>query len=337
MFRNRLSRGLPLVEKPIEEKIIPTFIESTNLFLATKEAGWKNAKHRAQWHMTLNVYAKSLHDLRVPDITTPDVLKVLQPIWLTKQETASRLRGRIEAVLDYAKAMGWRAGENPAVWQGNLKLILPQYSKTRNVKHHPALPFEEMKDFYPILASREALVARLLEFTILTAGRSGEARDARWNEINLEDMTWIIPAERMKMCKEHIVPLSTRAIQILEEIRRYGVGEYIFLHPTRKAPFSTNATRALAPNIPDHLCRLRIDTVASLLEAVRLGVGATILPCFIGENDPALVRLSPGEIISSRDIWLLVRSDLRKVPRIRIFLDFFAQHIKTQKHLIEST
>ncbi len=244
-LRNRLSRGLPLVEKPIEEKIIPTFIESTNLFLATKEAGWKNAKHRAQWHMTLNVYAKSLHDLRIPDITTPDVLKVLQPIWLTKQETASRLRGRIEAVLDYAKAMGWRSGENPAVWRGNLKLILPQYSKTRNVKHHPALPFEEMKDFYPILASREALVARLLEFTILTACRSGEARDASWNEINLEDMTWIIPAERMKMCKEHIVPLSTGSIQILEEIRRYGVGEHIFLHPTRKVPFSTNATRAL--------------------------------------------------------------------------------------------
>ena len=235
----------PLQVKEVVKE--PSFIECTKLFLATKESGWKNEKHRAQWHMTLDVYAKPLHNLLVSEITTPDVLKALQPIWLSKQETASRLRGRIEAVLDYAKAMEWRTGENPAVWRGNLKLILPHYSKTRNVKHHPALPFEEIKKFYPLLRSREALVARLLEFTILTAGRSGEARDAVWNEVNLRDMTWTIPAERMKMGKAHTVPLSTRAMQIIEEFKQFnhGPNDYIFQHPTRKTPFSSNATRAL--------------------------------------------------------------------------------------------
>lgn len=244
-FRKRLSQGLPLVEIILENEIIPTFIDCAKQFLATKEDGWKNEKHRAQWHMTLNVYAEPLHKLLVSEITTPDVVKVLQPIWLSKQETASRLRGRIEAVLDYSKAMGWRSGENPATWRGNLKLILPHYSKTRNVKHHPALPFEEMGSFYSKLVFREASVARLLEFTILTASRSGEARDARWNEINLQNMTWTIPAERMKMNREHIVPLSTRIIQILRELHIYNQDDYIFLHPTRKVPFSSNSTRAL--------------------------------------------------------------------------------------------
>lgn len=244
-LRKRINNGLSLVDEPIEEPKVSTFISCVNTFLATKESGWKNEKHRAQWHMTLNVYAKPLHNLLVSEITTPDVVHVLKPIWLSKQETASRLRGRIEAVLDYAKAMGWRTGENPAVWRGNLKLILPHYSKTRNVKHHPALAFEEMDSFYSLLVSREALVARLLEFTILTACRSGEARDAKWNEIHLKDMTWTIPAERMKMEKEHIVPLSTRALQILNELKQYSVDDHIFVHPTRKLPFSSNATRAL--------------------------------------------------------------------------------------------
>lgn len=223
----------------------PTFLECFQEFLATKEAGWKNQKHRAQWHMTLNVYAKPLHKLKVSDITTQDVVKILQPIWLSKQETASRLRGRIEAVLDYAKAMEWRTGENPALWRGNLKLILPHYSKTRNVKHHPALQFDDMSSFYSILRAREALVARLLEFTILTACRSGEARDAHWNEINFQEMIWTIPADRMKMGKEHSIPLSTGAMKILEKLQIKNTDDYIFLHPTRKAPFSSNATRAL--------------------------------------------------------------------------------------------
>lgn len=244
-LRERIRAGLPLVEEQIEVKKPPIFIDCAKTFLATKETGWKNEKHRAQWHMTLNVYAAPLHNLLVSEITTPDVVNVLKPIWLSKQETASRLRGRIEAVLDYAKAMGWRTGENPAVWRGNLKLILPQYSKARNVKHHPALAFEVMNSFYSRLQSREALVARLLEFTILTASRSGEARNAKWNEINLKNMTWTIPAERMKMHKEHIIPLSTRAMQILGELKQYSVDDYIFAHPIRKLPFSSNATRAL--------------------------------------------------------------------------------------------
>lgn len=124
-----------------------TFLECYQQFLSTKEAGWKNEKHRAQWHMTLNVYAKPLHKLLVSDITTPDVVKVLQPIWLSKQETASRLRGRIEAVLDYAKAMEWRTGENPAVWRGNLKLILPHYSKKPKCSLHHLSTMHNLPDW----------------------------------------------------------------------------------------------------------------------------------------------------------------------------------------------
>jgi len=197
-LRTKILEGTsPKQLRTIEEVKIPNFLECAEIYLETKEIGWKNEKHRAQWHMTLKKYAKPLHHIPVDKIETPDVYKILHPIWLTKHETASRLRGRIEAVLDYGKAMGWRYGENPAVWRGNLKLILPQYSKTRNVKHHPALAFEDMAGFYSLLESREALVARLLEFTILTACRSGEARDATWREINFRDITWTVPAERM--------------------------------------------------------------------------------------------------------------------------------------------
>ena len=245
-LRTKVIKGAsPKQLRSIEETVIPNFLECCEIFMATKETGWKNEKHRAQWHMTLKKYAKPLHHIPVDKIETPDVYKILHPMWLSKHETASRLRGRIEAVLDYGKAMGWRSGENPAVWRGNLKLILPHYSKTRNVKHHPSLPFEELKSFYRLLVSREALVARLLEFIILTACRSGEARDAKWREINFKEMTWTIPAERMKMCKEHTVPLSTRALQILMDLNKFNSEGYIFIHPTRKIPFSSNATRAL--------------------------------------------------------------------------------------------
>ena len=245
-LRTKVIKGAsPKQLRSIEETVIPNFLECCEIFMASKETGWKNEKHRAQWHMTLKKYAKPLHHIPVDKIETPDVYKILHPMWLSKHETASRLRGRIEAVLDYGKAMGWRSGENPAVWRGNLKLILPHYSKTRNVKHHPSLPFEELKSFYRLLVSREALVARLLEFIILTACRSGEARDAKWGEINFKEMTWTIPAERMKMCKEHTVPLSTRALQILMDLNKFNSKGYIFIHPTRKIPFSSNATRAL--------------------------------------------------------------------------------------------
>lgn len=244
-MNERIHKGLPLVDEALDEVKIPTFLECAEKLLAAKEAGWKNPKHRAQWHMTLKTYAKPLHEKLVSEIKTADVLAVIEPIWLSKNETASRLRGRIEAVMDYAKVMEWREGENPALWRGNLKLLLPQYSKVKNVKHHAALNIDDMPRFMSDLQGREAIVARLLEFIILTAARSGEARFATWDEIDLEAAIWTVPAERMKMNKEHQVPLSTSAMSILEKIAPLSNGGYIFEHPIRTNAFSINATRAL--------------------------------------------------------------------------------------------
>lgn len=246
-LRVKVSEGTSLLpdRSLVKEEQTPSFLRCVDEFLKTKESGWKNEKHRAQWHMTLRTYAKPLHNLDVDKVTTNDVLAIIQPMWLTKNETASRLRGRIETVLDYAKVMGWRSGENPAVWRGNLKLLLPAYSKRKNVKHHAALPFEDLPQFYKKLMGNEALVGRLLEFIILTACRSGEARMAKWHEIDQKNMTWTVPAERMKAGRTHIIPLSTRAVQILDFMHGLHDSSLIFPHPTSGKEFSVNATRAL--------------------------------------------------------------------------------------------
>lgn len=250
-LRERATAGLSLI--PEQEKVeeTPTFLDVVVKVLNSKDATWKNDKTRAQWHMTLKEYAKPLHDLKVTDITTPHVLRILEPMWLTKHETASRLRGRIEAVMDYAKAMGWRSGENPALWRGNLSLLLPAYSKTKNIKHHAALDVEKIPKFMAELRSREAKVARLLEFIILTAARSGEARFATWDEINFEKRIWTLSAERMKMSKAHVVPLSNRAYELIEYLYKYRIGELIFWHPMNGRAFSINATRALLQRMTD--------------------------------------------------------------------------------------
>ncbi len=247
-FRERVRENLPLVE--IEEVVVRdrTFLECLEAYLETKEVVWTNEKHKAQWHMTLKIYAKPLHKLCVQDIKTPHVLRVLKPIWLTKNETASRLRARIEAVIDYAKAMGWKSGENPAVLKGNLGLLLPEYSRTKNIKHHKALEVNRMPAFMRDLRNREAIAARLLEFIILTAARSGEARHAVWSEISYDEKIWCLSSERMKMKKAHTVPLCSSAISLLNDLQEIVPDEpddLIFRNPVNMKPFSYNATRAL--------------------------------------------------------------------------------------------
>ncbi len=244
-MRKRVDSGLPAIETVKQEDQVPSFLEVVNLVLESKDSLWTNDKTRVQWHMTLKKYAKPLHHYKIDEVTTPDVLKVLKPLWLSKNETASRLRGRIEAVMDYAKAMGWRSGENPALWRGNLNLLLPAYSKTKNVKHHAALAVDDIPVFMTDLRAREAMVARLLEFIILTASRSGEARFATWDEIDFDKSLWTLSAERMKMSKAHVVPLSRSAINLLTNLEKYRSDKYIFIHPHTTNVFSINATRAL--------------------------------------------------------------------------------------------
>jgi integrase len=242
--RQTVRKGLdPINERKKSDE--PYFIECIEQFLAAKESGWKNDKHRYQWRSTLMTYAKPLHGMRVSKITTPDVLHILKPIWLAKHETASRLRGRVEAVLDYAKAMGWRNGENPALWRGNLKSLLPAWNKSQKVVHLAAIDIDDLPQFMRNLRDREAVAARLLEFIILTSCRSGEARGAKLSEFDLDKGIWTIPAERMKMGKEHTIPLSARALQIVKEFSSAAISDLLFTHPTGLKEYSVNATMAL--------------------------------------------------------------------------------------------
>jgi integrase len=190
-------------------------------FIASQEAGWRNAKHAAQWSSTLETYAyPALGSLPVSAVDVNLVLKVLEPIWSTKPETAGRVRGRIEAVLDAAKARGLREGENPARWKGNLDHLLPARSKVKKLEHHAALPYSQISTFMTELRKMEGIASRALEFAILTAARTGEVLGATWSEINLHEKVWIVPAGRMKGGREHRVPLSPLALEIIGKARK---------------------------------------------------------------------------------------------------------------------
>lgn len=228
---------------PIAEgrgKTEPTFGECADTLVASMEGNWRNEKHRQQWRMTLERYADPIRQMKVSEVETEDVLRVLKPLWQTRPETASRLRGRIERVLNYAKARGWRSGENPALWRGHLQNVLPARQKlTRG--HHRAMSFHEASAFVQELRGRGAMAARALEFLILTAARTGEVFGATWNEIDLEKALWTIPAHRMKAGKEHRVPLSERALTIVREVNETRVSEYVFPGQKPGRPLSTMA------------------------------------------------------------------------------------------------
>jgi integrase len=209
-----------------------TFKECAEAYIKAHRAGWRNEKHAKQWEATLTTYAEPvIGKLSVQAIDTALVLKVLEPIWTTKPETAGRVRGRIEAVLDWAKVRGYRVGENPARWKGHLDHLLPARGKVRRVEHHPALPYAELPGFLEALREQEGIAARALEFAILTAARTGETIFARWSELDLLDKTWIVPAGRMKAGRDHRIPLSPRAIAILEEMQVHRSGDDGFIFP----------------------------------------------------------------------------------------------------------
>ncbi len=194
------------------------FFEVMAAYLEAHRAGWRSEKHAREWQTTLEQHAARLLPLSVTAIDTSAVLAVLRPIWNEKTETASRLRGRIENVLDYATARGWRVGENPARWRGHLAKLLPQRSKVAAVAHHAAVPWQDIGGVVARLAEAKGTAARCLQFLMLTAARSGEARGARWNEIDLDAALWTIPGARMKAGKPHRVPLSEPTLAILREM-----------------------------------------------------------------------------------------------------------------------
>ena len=215
--------------RAIAEKSAHTFAAVAREYIEAKESEWSNPKHAQQWENTLSTYAfPVIGKIPVVEVSRDQVLQILQPIWTTKTETATRVRSRIELVLDYAKARGWRTGENPAVWRGNLKSVLATPSKIKNVRHHPALPREKVPEFMADLRGREGIAARALEFAILTAARSGEVRGAVWREFDFDAKTWTIPAKRMKAKKKHAVPLSKDAIALLENLPRIKGNDLLF-------------------------------------------------------------------------------------------------------------
>jgi integrase len=221
-----------------------TFEQCAEAYIASHRAGWRNEKHKYQWSATLSSYAYPvIGALPVQAVDTGLVLKVLEPIWAAKPETAGRLRQRMESILDFARVRGYRDGENPARWRGHLDKLLPARSKVRAVEHHAALPYAQLQTFLVCLREREAVSARALEFLILTAGRTGEVIGARWSEIDLLDKTWTVPAERMKGHRDHRVPLSARAVAILQQMQDdcRGPGTFVFPGPTPGRPLSNVA------------------------------------------------------------------------------------------------
>ncbi|HJU16855.1 MAG TPA: integrase arm-type DNA-binding domain-containing protein [Stellaceae bacterium] len=223
------ARNAKKTEARLAAATAMTFRECAEACIAAHKAGWKNSKHAAQWPSTLTTYVYPIFgDLPVQAIDTGLVMKALEPIWTAKPETASRVRGRIESVLDWATARGYRKGENPARWRGHLENLLPKKSKVQRVEHHAALPYGEIGEFMAALRQQDGIAARALEFAILTAARTGEVIGARWEEFDLTERTWTVPGERIKAGKEHRVPLSGRALAILEEMAAIRQSDFVF-------------------------------------------------------------------------------------------------------------
>jgi integrase len=223
-----------------------TFDACAAAYLDAHKDSWRNAKHRDQWRNTLNTYAGPVFgSLPVQAVDVALLMKALEPIWKTKPETASRLRGRIEAVLDWATVRAYRSGENPARWRGHLDKLLPARAKIRKVEHHPALPYDKLADFIELLRGQEGISARALEFLILTAARTGEIIGARWDEFDLEEKTWVVPGARMKAGREHRVPLSGAARAILKQMNEIREGDVVFPGGKKGMPLSNMAMLAL--------------------------------------------------------------------------------------------
>jgi integrase len=235
--QSQLAGGIDPLAQKARGNSAPTFGQLADEIRESLSAGFRNEKHRAQWKSTLEAYAAPLRDLKVDAIETEHVLDCLRPIWTAKPETASRVRGRIEKILDAARAKGFRSKENPARWRGHLDHLLPRQKKlTRG--HHASMPYQKLPSFMVQLREREATAALALEFCILTATRTSEVLKARWPEIDLSERIWTIPASRMKAAREHRVPLSRQVLNVLEKLAALRTGEDLFPSQKRGKPLS---------------------------------------------------------------------------------------------------
>jgi integrase len=233
-------------EQARKTRAIPTFKEAAERYFKVHGDKWRNHKHRKQFLSTLEAYAfPKLGALRVNEIATEDVRLAVEPIWRTIPETASRVRGRIENVLSWSIANRYREGPNPARWADALEHLLPAKGQIAKANHHAALPYDALPEFWAALNEREGTAARALEFTILTAARTGEAIGARWDEIDPKSKTWVVPAERMKAQKEHRIPLSNRAVEILGSLPRERGNDFVFVGPSKGSGLSNMGMAAV--------------------------------------------------------------------------------------------
>jgi integrase len=234
------QRRIDKAAKALEAAKSKTFRQCAEDYIAANRDAWKNAKHGAQWTTTLTTYAyPHIGNLSVAVIDTGLVLKCVEPIWKDKTETASRVRGRIESVLDWATVRNYRSGDNPARWRGHLEHVLPAKTKVAKPQHHAALAYADLPTFMAELRERQGSAARALEFAILTAARSGEVLGAKWDEINLDEAIWVVPEGRMKAAKEHRVPLSQPALELLRALPSEDGNEFVFLGRRRDGLSST--------------------------------------------------------------------------------------------------
>jgi integrase len=230
----------------LSEARTKSFEECAKAYIASHQNGWRNVNTSKLWRSALAIHVYPVLGAEpVSTVDTALVLRVLQPMWVGKPSMASRVRGIIENVLAWAKVQGYRNGENPAQWRGHLDHLLPSRTKVRRVRHHSALPFAEIPAFMGELRARSDLAARVLEFLVLTAARSGEARGVRWDEISLDQRTWIIPGHRMKGGREHRVPLATRAVAILKEMADVRLSDFVFPGLSANRPISNFGMRLL--------------------------------------------------------------------------------------------
>jgi integrase len=254
-YRSMLAKGIdPLDAKKADQEAAAarkTFGQCADELIKSKRREWRSEVHAAQWRTTIDSYCGPIMDAPIDEIDTQAVFGVLQPLWQRIPETASRLRGRIEAVLDYAKANGLRSGENPAAWRGHLALILPKRQKLSR-GHHAALPYPDIPGFIAKLREVESIPPLALEFLILTAARSGEVLSATWEEIDIAAQVWVIPASRMKAGREHRVPLSARAMEILDRMASIRTGDLVFPGQRRRRPLSGAAMGALVTGATLH-------------------------------------------------------------------------------------
>lgn len=241
-YRNAKKANQAIAQSKLERESI-SFKECAEEYIEVKAAEWKNAKHKQQWSNTLRDYAYPvMGSISVVQVDQAAVLKCLKPIWTKKTETAKRVRQRVEAILDYAKAKSYRTGDNPAAWKGGLEPLLPKPNKIKEIKHHKALHYDKLPSFISQLRAQDGLGPQALRFLILTGARTGDVRGAKWEEIDLKKKIWIVPKERMKAGEEHRVPLSQIAIDLLEALPR--LDEYVFPGQTQGKPLSDGAMTA---------------------------------------------------------------------------------------------